>query len=265
VAEAKDDAQEIALRLASDPSILTTQALHREIAVLKEQFNTQISGMTRAFEERLDAIDKATGVFSENLTRVPTETDRAVARLKELHDTRFDAADQKICLTDRIIETRIDGIDKADSQLLTWMAEKINSLRELHEGKFAAIQEQFKERDERIKLTTQNSKEALEAALQAAKEAAKEQSSATTLAIQKLDTATDKRLDAITGLMTTYNSATDEKVSDIKDRVVRIEGLSQGETSAKTEQHTSSSFIVGVIGVGLAVVSAVIAALALMR
>src|SRR6185437_2212374 len=63
-----------------DPTILTTQQLQQAIAALKELFST-----------RLDGIDKATELLHEDVTRVPTETDKAIAHLKELHQEKFES------------------------------------------------------------------------------------------------------------------------------------------------------------------------------
>ena len=56
-----------------DPSLLTTDQLRREI------FN-----LDRFFTARIDAMDKAGVVFSDSLTRVPTDTDKQISHLREL-------------------------------------------------------------------------------------------------------------------------------------------------------------------------------------
>jgi hypothetical protein len=61
-----------------DPSELTTSQLYREIASLKEVVYT-----------RFDAMDKAIELFQDNLTRVPTDVDKQVGNLKELHNEKF--------------------------------------------------------------------------------------------------------------------------------------------------------------------------------
>jgi hypothetical protein len=62
----------------SDPSALTTAALLREVAHLKE-----------AITVRLDATDRALATFQDNLTRVPTEVQKEVGHLREFHDQKF--------------------------------------------------------------------------------------------------------------------------------------------------------------------------------
>jgi len=63
-----------------DPTLLTTQQVQREIASLKEIIFT-----------RLDANDKAVQLLHEDVTRVPTDTDKQIAHLKELHQEKFES------------------------------------------------------------------------------------------------------------------------------------------------------------------------------
>src|ERR1043165_1319156 len=67
-----------------DPTLLTTQQLQREISALKEIIFT-----------RLDANDKAVQLLHEDVTRVPTDTDKAIAHLRELHDERFESIEKQ--------------------------------------------------------------------------------------------------------------------------------------------------------------------------
>jgi hypothetical protein len=66
------------VRPVPDPTILTTEQLVREILHLKEFVMT-----------RFDAMDKAMTLFNDNITRVPTDTDKQIQHLKELHDEKF--------------------------------------------------------------------------------------------------------------------------------------------------------------------------------
>lgn len=71
--------------IAQDPSRLTTAALLREVANLKEMFSIQIA-----------ALNASQNKFEENLVRVPTEVQKAVAALKELLEQRFGAIDKQL-------------------------------------------------------------------------------------------------------------------------------------------------------------------------
>jgi hypothetical protein len=61
-----------------DAARLTPSQLYRELTALRELIET-----------RLDAIDTATEIFHDNLVRVPTDVDKQIAHLKELHDEKF--------------------------------------------------------------------------------------------------------------------------------------------------------------------------------
>jgi hypothetical protein len=83
-------------RVIADPSALTTASLLREVAHLKELFNTQIGSV----EIRMNAIEKASEVFQDGLTRVPTQVQQEIAHLKELHESKFHAIHDKFDVRD---------------------------------------------------------------------------------------------------------------------------------------------------------------------
>ncbi len=201
-----------------DPSVLTTQALYREIASVKEQFEKQLEGAIASIKVRLDAIDKATKVFEDNLYRVPTEVDKAISHLQSLHGERFLS-----------VQHQIDAAEK------------------LRNEKFSAVQQQFQDRDTRDMQTREQSEVSISAALQAAKEA-----------VGKAEASTDKRIDAQSAVIVSATDALRTTIDDLKQRVVRIESMGVGQSVAKTEQHQSSAFIISVIAIGLAVIGALV-------
>lgn len=171
-----------------DPTVLTTAALTREIAALKEIVFT-----------RLDGMDRAIIVFNENITRVPTEVDKQVAHLKALHDE-----------------------------------------------KFKSIQVQFLERDVRAEQSSKDSKVAVDAALQAAKEA-----------VGKSEVSTVKQIDQMKEMISEGNKSLDGKVTDVKERLTRLEGKSEGRVVADTGHQMTSSFVVSVMSVLIALAALV--------
>jgi hypothetical protein len=66
---------------------MTEQALHGSASVssLREVIDAEL----RTIATRLDGIEHATTIFNENLTRVPTDTDKQISHLRELHSERF--------------------------------------------------------------------------------------------------------------------------------------------------------------------------------
>src|SRR5688500_4958172 len=166
-----------------DPTILTTQQLGLAIAALEKQINT-----------RLDAMDKAMVVFSDNINRVPTATDRAVGQLKAVIDETFKTVQEKFITVNREFE----GIEKV-------LAER---------------------KDQLMQATIANNT-AIAAAFNAADKASDKQTQ-----------AFQKRMDELVDLIQTANKTTDDKISDIKDRVTGIEQRSQGAVAAQATQQT---------------------------
>src|SRR5678816_2500369 len=83
-------------RPVPDPTLLTTQQLIREMSNLKEVIFT-----------RLDAMDRAMIVFTDQITRVPSDVDKQVGQLKELHQEKFAGVEKQFA--ERDIRTRQDA------------------------------------------------------------------------------------------------------------------------------------------------------------
>jgi len=197
-----------------DPSTLTTAQLVRELASLKELLTV-----------RIDAVEKAQEAFQENLIRVPTEVDRGFARLKELHEVKF------------------QGIDK-----------------------------QFQERDTRVEQTATLVSRAVDAALQAAKEAVGKQQDSFALSIAKSEAATIKQIDSQSVTIQVATSGLDSKISDMKERISRLESASIGHTEEQARQlsvvgtHQGANLnLISIVAVVVAMVSAVIAVFAIVH
>ena len=234
-----------------DPTVLTTQQLVREIAALKEVVFT-----------RLDGMDRAILIFNENITRVPTDTDKQIQHLRELLQSKLEEIVKEMLSGRQVITTRMDAMDKAVILLQSIadrvpgkIDEKINALREIHEEKFASIQVQFRERDVRTEQSSKDSKVAVDAALQAAKEAVGEQNKSSALAIAKSEASTTKQIDQLGQLIQSGAKGVDDKFTDVKDRLTRIEGAKEGAKTADTSHQTTASFGVAVVAVLISLIA----------
>ena len=72
-----------------DPTLLTTEALRREISSLRELLNAESSGRAAVIHQRLDGIDHATVLLQTIADRVPGIIDARTEAMKALHDERF--------------------------------------------------------------------------------------------------------------------------------------------------------------------------------
>jgi hypothetical protein len=72
-----------------DPTVLTTQAVRRDISALREVLEAEIEGQEKVFEGRFVAMDKAIELLQTIADRLPGLIDGKVAQLKGLHDEKF--------------------------------------------------------------------------------------------------------------------------------------------------------------------------------
>jgi Fe2+ transport system protein B len=142
---------------------------------------------------------------------------------------------REVAIVRELIETRLDGMDKAIELLQkttdkqpNFIESQIMQLQRLHEEKFRSVAIQFVERDTRTEQTSRDSKVAVDAALQAAKEAVGEQNKSSAMAIAKSEAATTKQIDQIGVIIQTNTAGFNDKIDDIKSRLTIIEGKATG-------------------------------------
>jgi hypothetical protein len=105
------------------------------------------------------------------------------------------------------------------NKLVDRATHEVQRLQELHAEKFAAVQNQFEERDKRTEQLTLADKTAIAAALQAQKEAVNAQNIANATATTKAEIAFTKQIDSLA-----------DKINDIKSRVDQGEGKGRGSS-----------------------------------
>ncbi len=90
-----------------DPSVLTTQQLWREVAVLKELLNN-----------RIEAVEKAVKVSHDDYVRVPTDVQKYVGALERLHEEKFNSVEKQFKERDtRVYQTATDTKLAVDAAL----------------------------------------------------------------------------------------------------------------------------------------------------
>lgn len=205
-----------------DPSPLTTQLVWREVASLKELVIS-----------RLDAMEMAIRVAHDDLVRVPTDVQKQVGTLKELHEEKIAALRRDI----EAIETLMPELNRLGTEVAQ-LGVAIASHKELYTG------------------SKQEAKDAVQYALAAAKESVAEQNKSSTMAISKSETAFSKQIEGLATLLGTTANAIEGKVSDLKDRLTTIESKVEGVKEFKGETRDAGKY-------GLAIAGGVIALIAL--
>ena len=89
-----------------DPTILTTQALQREIAASRELIEIKVEAARHALEVRITGIDKAIGLMDTRADLLINKSLHEVKQLQSLHETKFSA-----------IQVQFEERDKRTEQL----------------------------------------------------------------------------------------------------------------------------------------------------
>jgi len=159
-------------------------------------------------EARLDAVDRATILFQENLTRVPTDTDKQISHLKELHDE-----------------------------------------------KFAAVSQQFRERDVRSDQDKFAASTAINAALSALKEMIGLQNTANAAAIAKSEASTTKELESLNRIIGSSKDALSSDIRNLASRLDRGEATYSGVRTERADAHMTNAGVIGIVGGIVGVIS----------
>jgi hypothetical protein len=224
-----------------DPSAITSQAIDR-----------RVDNASSVIGARIDGMEKAVEVFQGDLTRVPTQLDRAVIAERELTNAKLSQVTSEIQslkeLTEaaregivKVFEQRLNGMDKAielfqkfTDQQPQFVREQVMHLRELHEAGFDSVKTQFallKQATEQLDLAN---KTAIAAALQAQKESAGETQKSSQAAIAKSENSTSEAIKALTATFNTAIAGASARIDDVKSRLDRGEGrtsISDPETT----------------------------------
>lgn len=238
----------------SDPTDRTIQQLWREVASLKELFESKLSSMSKAID-----------VAHSDIVRVPTDVQEAVGALKELQQEKFSAAINDRQLMREVIETRLNGMDKAITLLQTAsdkfperIDEKISALEKVHGEKFESTDKQFFERDVRTQQAAEGQTTAVNAALQAQKESAQKQAEAFGEATQKAETQFTKQIDQQGELLRTEVRGLVTQINELKDRFNRGEGTSVGAAANKTDNRLLFGVLIAAVGMIIGIIGLII-------
>lgn len=145
---------------------------------------------------------------------------------------------------------------------------EIGHQRELFSEMLAEIKTQLRMLEARTAEQKKDTKDALDAALAAQKEAVASQTASSEKSITKSETATIERIKAVETLLSASTRATDDKIDDLKSRIVAIEAVKLGNVEGAatirqggTDSRAILASIIGVVLFLMAVAGFVIAIL----
>lgn len=120
------------IRPSPDPTTLTTEQLLRENFWLRELLET-----------RLDGMDKALVLLQARADRVPSETDLAVLRLRELTDEKFQAVTTRFGDSKTAVDVAFTAQKEAAAKTETSTTKQIDQIKELAAATFDGLRDKI--------------------------------------------------------------------------------------------------------------------------
>ena len=217
-----------------DPTEQTTIVIHRELQTLL----TLLTSKLDAVNIRIDGIDRATVVFREAITRVPTEVDKAIAPLRELMLMQVENIKLEIVIGETRSKERAMEMD----------------LR---------MEQRFQSSGVALAAASVAAEKAIAAALSAADRSVQSALAAASASVSKSDQSTEKRFEAVDAIrMTLAETQTKlmpriesearlqsvaEKVADLSTRFENVVGRHAGQASSQTTLITLVAIGVSVV------------------
>jgi hypothetical protein len=182
---------------------------------------------------------------------------REVNHVKELVLAKVACIEADVIRVDKTTSDMPEAQRKDIAHVREFLVERFNTVQE----QFRSVQTQFSERDTRVEYIGRDSKVAIDAALSAQEKSAGKQTESFSLSIDKSEKATAKSIDQLGEMVNSNFKALDDKISDTKERLTRLEGLGVGKLAELQNQRASNfnaANIVGMIMGGLGVIVAIV-------
>jgi hypothetical protein len=224
-----------------DPSKMTTAVIHREIGAiqedmknLQENFRIDVANRQKANQRELEQQEELFAAKLEGVKSLLEAELKSIVNLSELRIKEINNIPEKI--KDAVVHHE-----------------------DLQVERFNSIRLQFQERDIRTAQAQEASAQALAAALQAAKELVGAQGEASAAAAVKSETSFTKQIDQIGTIIQTLEKALDARITELKERIDRGEGQSNGESGQRQESRSNIGTLVGAGGLLISLLTVLIA------
>lgn len=243
--ENKPERVVVEARTIADHDGLTNRQLMREVAVLKERADRSdkwlhekmeicFSSLTNRIDALQNEIDKSLSVFSEARDRFQQRYDE---KFNSVH-IRFEERDAK----DKIHSESLSRLASAQCLSITASVDK------LREDSKIQVEEILRARiQQKADLT-----DLINTSVSHLRESFNDQTRANSLAVSKNEAAVSKQFDQIATLLNTSVSALNDKIDDLKGRILVIEGSGKGSKEL-------SGILLTIVGLVIAAIAASIA------
>jgi hypothetical protein len=237
--------------VTQDPTALTNSA----VDAAKDDLRRELASMQQLLSER---ILRTETILRDLDIRSKAEISDSINALEAILSQRIAGLEKILKLLDTALNRGPEQADDLRERLQTDIKIAVEGLRQLHEERFNAIQQQFNERDTRGDQEKKASKEALDAALLAQKESVAQQNDANTTAAAKTELNFTKQNDQTAVLISTLEKSLSDRLTELKERIDRGEGSNAGAAGTRIDQRASIGTIIAAVATLVAVISFVL-------
>ena len=245
-----------------DPTTLTTEAVERATGV----FRREIQALRETIETRLDAADQDRARLWEGLRNLPGlyETSRSHLRdeliQRDAHDR--EVITQRLNDLDAASKVAAAHIEKIPVDLTGDFHKALRAEREFITGQIGnagaetrRVGDVSQEKFAAVDALFASNALALAAALAAQEKAVAAQNDSNTLAISKSESSTKETIAANAAQAQTGLASLADQLTDIKERVVRIESTGAGAAGQRSDQRLNMGTVIAAAAVLIAIVS----------
>jgi hypothetical protein len=147
---------------------------------------------------------------------------------------------------------------RMEAMIRNLITSEIAHQNDLFSEKLTRVESQFSMLETRTSEQKSDMKAALDAALAAQKEGVASQTAFFKENVTKSETATTERIKGLETLLATSSKSTDDKIGDLKDRLIAIEAVKLGNVEGAEHVRSSANaiwgYFVGAAGIVLALV-----------
>jgi len=248
-----------------DPTTLTTEAVaratdifRRELEALRALHDKDLSALRELLAARLDGMDT-------DRTRLWERSDDVIKRFSAaLTDFRAEV-ERRDQAGRQVIEQRLSDLDKSRTDAAAGVISALASEREYIMGQIDGalaetrrVGDVAQEKFAAVDALFASNALALAAALAAAEKAVAAQNDSNTLAISKSESSTKETIAANAAQAQTGLASLADQLTDVKERVVRIESTGAGAAGQRGDQRASLGTVIAAVATLVAVISFVL-------
>lgn len=216
-------------------------------AAERELVGSQIAALRAELEQRITGMDDATRLLASNVGVIHVEIEKSARALKEIIETRLSGMDEAT----KLLATNVDKVPYAILQeagnLKAFIMSKIDDVSHVSDEKFRAVDALFA-----------SNALALSAALAAQEKAVAAQNDSNTLAIRKSEDSTKETIAANLLAAKTGLDSLAAQLTDIKERVVRIESGGAGAAGQRADARLNMGNVIAAVAALVALVALVL-------